>query len=307
MSSNRAVNVLLAGLFVMLLSGFGGYWWASLSSQDAQITPRKTADQPEESTIEDESDSTNSDTTTLSPSNWEAFLEYEGERTQMLGIKKSYSTVNFRSGPGTEFSIVETPEGGTLLLQLDRVGEWYRSRTRYGTIGWIHRSLVRTLEVPQPIYTKFRDDLPPLEESSRDLLPEEFEDHNRLRVLETKINIRQGPGVQFPTAGQLYKHQEVRLMGKRNEWFRIINRYGSTGWVREDIVEPVWRSDPEDRPVIDITTRNLRMGPAFQFREPNPSEEPVTVPLLEDQSPWFMVEHEGEIGWVHKREVTEGP
>ncbi len=306
MRSNQAIHVLLAGLFVMLFSGLGGYWWASHSSPDTQITTRKTTNR-EDASFEDQTESSSPDTSTLTPSNWEAFLEYEGERSPMLGIKKSYSTVNFRSGPGTVFSIVETPEGGSLLLQLDQVGKWYRSRSREGTIGWIHRSLVRTLQVPEPIHRKFRDDLPPLKESSRELIPEEFKEHNRVRVLETKINIRQGPGVQFPTAGQLYKHQEVRLMGKRNDWFRILSRYGSTGWVRDDLVEVVWQTKPENQPIIKINTQDVRMGPEFQFRKPKPSETPISVRLLEEQSQWFLIKNKNAIGWVHERELTEGP
>lgn len=305
MSSSRAINVLLAGLLVMVASAFGGYWWASSADRDAQITPRRKAEQPEEPSIEEETETTRTDTESLTPSNWEAFLEYEGKRSRMLGIKKNYSTINFRSGPGTEFSIVQTPSGGILLLPLDRVGEWYRARMRDGTIGWIHRSLVRVLQAPQPIFTAFQDDLPPLEESSRDLIPEEFQDHNRVRILETKINFRQGPGVQFPSAGQLYKHQEVRLMGKRKDWFRVRNRYGSTGWIREDLGEIVWKTDPEEQPEIDIKTRELRMGPEFQFRKPTPSEKAITVTLLEENAPWYMVQLDDEIGWVHEREITK--
>lgn len=309
MSFSRSFTIIASGFFLMVVSGFGGYYWASSSEYSGRITPRQTAENQEEvsESSEESSDVTDADSGALTPTSWEAFLEYEGNRTRMLGIKKNYGNVNFRYGPGAEHSIVATPDGGALLMPLDRVGNWYRSRLRDGRVGWIHKSIIRILQVPEPVSGSFREDLPDLEESIREQMPEDFEEHNRIRINATKVNMRQGPGVQFPIAGQLYEYQEARLMGKRNDWYRVRNRHGSAGWVRTDLVEPTWLTDPEEQEEIEVTTTDLRMSPEFQFREAARSNEPMTAKLLERQSSWFLVRlNDGSIGWIHEQEVNRG-
>lgn len=306
MSHFRLTSVLLTGFLVMLLSGAGGYFWASQSS-----SPKGVQDASKQSTQTSrnqngDTDSADVDTGELTPANWEAFLDYEGDRKQMLGIKKEYSGVNFRSGPGTAYEIRESPEGGTLLMPIDRITNWFRARLRSGEIGWIHKSVVRQIDVPLPIYEKFREDLPPLKESTKELIPEKFKKHNRIKVLETKVNLRQGPGQQFALAGRVYKFEEVRLFGKQGDWYRVKTVNDKLGWVYEELVEVVWKTPIEEQKTIEIKTSDPRMAPAFQFREAGTTEETLQARLLEVQPPWALVKiDDATIGWVHQKEVTQ--
>ncbi len=53
------------------------------------------------------------------------------------------ASANFRQGPGSEFDVIGQVPYGTIVVELERKDRWYRIRTRSGSEGWIHTSLVR--------------------------------------------------------------------------------------------------------------------------------------------------------------------
>jgi uncharacterized protein YgiM (DUF1202 family) len=304
MNYRRATTILLMGLSVMLLSGLGGYYWASSSNSKNQIR-RKTVQKPKPKQPTEQEIDPSVDTEALTAENWEAFLEYDGKRQRMLGVRKEFNEVNFRGGPGMEYSIIDTPEGGTLLQILDRVRNWYRARLKSGRIGWIHQSVIRVLNVPQPVAQSFNETLPPLKDSTKELTPEDFKDHTRVSITVQKAHLRRGPGMQFARAGQLYQYQEVRLLGKRNNWYRIVTPTGSTVWVRTDLARPIWKIPPKNQTTLTITTRDVRMGPEYQFRNPVEANANVEATLLERQPPWYLVKlNDKTIGWVNEKEIV---
>lgn len=307
MSLNRAVVVLIAGFTLMVGSGIGGFYWAIYPTHRPRFTPESSPSTEKKSleTTQATSES-RTDSVSLTPQNWEAFLNYEGTRKRMLGVEKKYPSVNLRSGPGMEHPILSTPSGGSLLKPLDRVGNWYRCRLRDGTLGWIHKSIIRVLRVPEPIYREFEQNLPPLKRSTKERIPDELKKHSRVKIRVNKVNLRRGPGTQFNVIGQLYKFQEARLLGKQKKWYRVKTPTGSTGWVYDELVQPVWRIKKSSQPAVKINTDDLRMGPEYQFRKPiPPMESHITARLLERQQPWFLVKiNEKNIGWVHEKEIN---
>lgn len=224
----------------------------------------------------------------------------------MLGVRKEYeqTVVNVRAGPGTDYDVVATPAGGHLLLRMDRFNEWHRVRLGGGQLGWIHESLVRELKVPEPVYVRFKEDLPPLRESTRATIPDNFFDHNRLKVTRRVVNLRRGPGTQFKIVGRAYRYERLRVLAKQHRWFRVIAPSGFEAWVREDLVKPVWVSAPDDRRDLVLRDARIRFGPRYQFREQRVLSDTTTVKELETAGSWHMVHLEdGTIGWVHEDEV----
>jgi hypothetical protein len=50
---------------------------------------------------------------------------------------------NIRKGPGEAFEVVTQLERSTVVVELEREGDWVKARMRSGDVGWIHTSLVR--------------------------------------------------------------------------------------------------------------------------------------------------------------------
>lgn len=309
MSSNRLYTVLLVGAFLCLLSGVGGYYWArppaeTPSSQRTETTAAAETPSPDSP---DSSSDTQLDTATLSPDDWELFTRYEGERERMLGVKKQYEAVNLRGGPGNNFPSITTVRGGSLLFVLDRMNQWFRARTENGTVGWIHRPLVRQLRIPQPVVERIRDELPSMRWSIKSQIPDSFRSHNRLEVREARVNLRQGPGRQFGLVGHAYRHQELRLLAREGDWYRIETVHGRTAWVMHTLVRPLWITEPSERRKIRFRNAGLRNGPHFQFQEPDPVSPDQPVPVLEEREGWLLVRlDQDRIGWLHESEVTQG-
>jgi uncharacterized protein YgiM (DUF1202 family) len=65
--------------------------------------------------------------------------------TQSLGqtVKVTTSKVNVRSGPGTEYKVIERVKKGEPLDIVEKKGDWLRIRRQGGREGWIHAKLVK--------------------------------------------------------------------------------------------------------------------------------------------------------------------
>ncbi len=303
------LTIILSGVLAFIIGLGGSYYWARSDdpAHPARSSPHLVTTAEEEEEEEDGEVDDEVDTPELTPHSWELFLDYEGERQEMLGIIREHSQVNLRSGPGTDYEIVTTPPGGALLFPLDRFNQWYRIQLEDGRIGWIHESLVRRLNVPRPVVEELAEDKPDLEEATEELNPEEFEDFNRLLVDRDAVNYRSGPGLQFSIRGRVYRYQKLRLLGKRDEWYRVQTRHGSTGWVNERMVEPEFLIELETAPLLneeELEEATLRFQPQFQFRSRNIGSDQFPLKVIDELEDWLQVKLEdGSIGWIPRRQT----
>jgi len=305
--------VLLTGGALLILSGLSTYRWATRPAgagpDHAQTASRRTSGGPGPA-VSPRGDTRPGglpDTAELSPGDWEAFTRFRGERQRMLGVRRRHDVVNFRAGPGTEYPVRRTVTGGMLLFPLDRINDWFRARLPDGTPGWVHRTLVRQLRVPLPVVESMREQLPPLARSVKRNVPDTFRTHNRLEVVEPRVNLRQGPGTQFGIVGHAYRYQELRMLARRGNWYRIETLHGGSGWVFRTLVEPIWLTAPGQRRRVRLSGASPRIGPRHQFQRPETVSPERPVAVLEEQGEWLMVRiGPDRIGWVHRRELSPG-
>jgi len=59
-----------------------------------------------------------------------------------ISVYVTSSSVNIRSGAGTEYGVVTTASKGTKLTMLEESGPWYKVRTADGKEGWVRNDLV---------------------------------------------------------------------------------------------------------------------------------------------------------------------
>lgn len=300
------ISIFVAGLISLFVGYAGGYFWAVPATGDAAKRKKREKEAKVKKKPTKKPSENESDTQQLTADNWESFLDYEGKRIPLLGVKKKYQSVNLRAGPTTGDEIVGTTDGGNLLLPLDRFNEWYRSRRRNGQIVWIHKSLVRTLKAPEPIVRKFRKDLEPLEKAVKAQVPDSFLNHNRVRVLEDQVNLRQGPGRQFGVNTRAYRDHIFRLFSKQGKWLRVKTHRGRLTWIYEDLVEIIYLHPEEARKRIRVDQLQLAPEPRYQFRQTEEITQPTTIEILEENERWYQVKTKrGSIGWVLKSEIKK--
>lgn len=133
--------------------------------------------------------------------------------------------LNVRQGPGTNFGVITTLNTGDVVnLTGFRNGNatWVHVSLPNGTLGWVSALYVRT-SIPInsliPVAGTFPPSPPPTGMTAT--------------VITGALNVRTGPGVNFPSFTQITNGTTVTLQGRNaaSTWVRIILRDGRQGWV----------------------------------------------------------------------------
>lgn len=107
--------------------------------------------------------------------------------------------LNIRTGPSINNDVIANVRDGTQLQLTRRNGEWWQVSFN-GRIGYVKSEWVH---IPAVVSTT--DDL----------------------------NIRSGPGTEFPIVGKLGNGAQIVIKGINGKWDKI-----DQGWVHDDFVEP---------------------------------------------------------------------
>ncbi len=299
MSKHNTLIVFIAGLFFFSFSFAGSYYWASKPAPPETDKQKNIVPEKNITAANDDTDDTKP--LELSRDDWESFVDYEGPRERMLGVKQKYRAVNFRNRPSLSSQIISTPEGGHLLVPLDRFQDWYRARLEDGKIGWIHESIVRQLNIPEPVANKIKKKQPSLRQSTQTQTPASFFNHTRLIVKSDRVNLRQGPGKQFGRIGRVYRHQILRLMARRNGWARIQTPDEIIAWLHTSLTSLKYAKSRTKREKLIASLPALYYGPEIQFREMQIENDTVTFEIIDSENGWQQLELEsGTIGWIQK-------
>lgn len=113
-----------------------------------------------------------------------------------------------RSGPGTDYSIVATLNGGTQISILNQQNDWYQIKTAQ-IKGWVASSLI-------------------------DTKPE-----IKLEVMEKLANLRSGPGINYDKVGEVFQGDILLLLDTDGDWYRISSSNGTEAYIKSSLVERV--------------------------------------------------------------------
>ena len=130
-----------------------------------------------------------------------------GVQAEMLSI--SGDDVNMRSGPGTNYRVMWELGKGFPLQVLKRSGKWYRVRDFEGTIGWVHRDVVKKRA------------------------------HMIVKVHKNskkRINVRSGPGTKYRIVAKAYYGVVFTTLQQKNGWVKIQHDKGVNGWVKRSLL-----------------------------------------------------------------------
>ena len=103
--------------------------------------------------------------------------------------------------------------------------------------------------------------------------PEEPVQHPTFYVKVGRLNLRAGPGMDFPKLGLLDRNEEVEKVGEAENWYQIrVKRDGTLGWVSSEYLSSTPVSSPIQTPVPETPVA----APAAKEKEvpPPPPAEP---------------------------------
>lgn len=294
---NHPTKFMLCIGLAAFVAAFGtSYIWAENEPPNEDSNPEPTG---QNAPIEQSSEDETIDPAELSFTDWEEFEGWDGSRRQMVGIGAD-QTVNFRQGPGLENDVIDQLNGRQLLARLDRWGDWYLTQAQDGTVGWIHRDPTRLLNIPEPVATRFQEDLPDLGKAFASQLPDSMEDVNRVQVVVERGNFRSGAGTQYSLLRRVHQGEQLELLAFRSRWYRVRTVSGQLGWLHENLVEPVWASNVTEQELPIQGEVRLRLGPSSSYRgDKIPSDQ---RPLMQvgQKGEWMQVRlPNGRIGWTN--------
>ncbi len=196
-----------------------------------------------------------------------------GFRAQVTG-----DVCNLRSGPGISFSLKGQAFQGAWVDILDSKDGWYRIKTP-DIEAWIAGWLVRVdLKAKGVMAT----------------------------VTRTDVNVRQGPGTDFPVLFMTQRGAAYPAQSKHGDWIGITTPAGATGWIAAYLVSLEFQPPPESpavdtglsavpsRNAVKVTQSPVTGSATLATLNPGQSAEVLTC-----RGAWIAVKtRDGIKGWV---------
>lgn len=132
--------------------------------------------------------------------------------------------------------------------------------------------------------------------------------------VQTRLNVRSGPGLHYKILGTLTNGTKVQILGKTGRWFRI--RFGKlTGYVYDSYIRleavPPKVSAPSSKTtsvrktgVVKVGTRlNVRAGPSTKSQVIGSLRNGDRVVITGWTSGWYRIDYRGRVAYVSSRYV----
>ena len=131
--------------------------------------------------------------------------------------------VNLRDGPGTNYVSMARMSVGQDLTLVERFEGWFL--VEYGSqYGWVTEDFLNLLPgvvERVPVAQSIPDPTPSMNGT----------------VLENAVNLRKGPGSAYDRVGSVNTGNDVSLLAKYKDWFRIQLEDGTKAWIFSDLLK----------------------------------------------------------------------
>ncbi|MBZ4664876.1 SH3 domain-containing protein [Mahella sp.] len=212
------------------------------------------------------------------------------------GTVKVNTTLNVRSGAGTQYKVVGSLKNGTKVEVLGKSGSWYK--IKYGGItGYVSgQYLVVSGTSPAPAPTPAPTPAPAPAAQTGTV------------KVNTTLNVRSGAGTQYKVVGSLKNGTKVEVLGKSGSWYKI--KYnGITGYVSGQYMvvssaspmpapAPSRGSTTQTGTVKVNTTLNVRSGAGTQYKVVGSLKNGTKVEVLGKSGSWYKIKYGGITGYV---------
>jgi cell wall-associated NlpC family hydrolase len=131
--------------------------------------------------------------------------------------------INMRTGPGTTFRITAQLPAGTELQVLGQQAGWYHVATAWDTNGWVAAD-----------YLKIVPDEPAASSGPQ---PERI---GSAGVIDGPLNLRSGPGTNYPSYGMLAQDTMLDVLALQGDWYKVRSPRDTIGWVAATSVALDW-------------------------------------------------------------------
>jgi len=195
------------------------------------------------------------------------------------------TALRLRAGPGTEYEHLGSLQQGDRVGILARTsdGEWYKISLEDGAIRWVSASYVDAELEIESIPTVQPDARTDTSASTPTGAPTQTPGP-KVNVATANVNLRAGPGTNYPIVGGLQEGDPVEIAGRTGDggWYQIWRPDRSFAWVSAAYVQV--NTDADAIPVVPASQIPPTPSPAPTATAAPPSVRPPTG-TLEDYAP----------------------
>ena len=192
------------------------------------------------------------------------------------------ANANFRSGPGTTYSIIRVITKGSTFQINGQVQNGYAGIISQGQSGWVLASLV--------VVASGGTTTPPI---------------TGVAWTSAKVNLRSGPGTSYSVLRVVGDAMQIGTSTTVKNGYRYVSYAGQGGWMAEAYIT---FSNPDDQGGNYATTTaavNFRTEPSTSSTIIQVIAAGSKVQVLHTQAGDFInVNYNSKQGWVHKAYLT---
>ena len=127
------------------------------------------------------------------------------------------------------------------------------------------------------------------------LLPQAGFAAKNVMVKKDKVNVRTGPGTNFPVYMELFKGYPLKVIQTKGDWLQVSDFENDKGWIFSKLVVP-----GNTVIVNGKKTINMRTKPSTSATVVASVDRGVILTKIETQGKWTKVKHaQGTIGWIY--------
>ena len=219
---------------------------------------------------------------------------------------KTTEYVNFRTGPGTNYSSKGVISLGTTVTVTDTSNsQWYAVRLSNGSTGYIFAQYIKITSTPSATATPAPTPTPAPSDPSKEQTAKTTE----------YVNFRTGPGTNYSSKSVIPSGTAITVTDTSNaQWYAVRLSDGSTGYIYAQYIKitsataaPAPTEAPADGTVRAKTTAdvNLRKGAGTNYGVIRVVGNNTTVTVTEATNTWYKVKlSDGTEGYLYAQYVT---
>ena len=222
---------------------------------------------------------------------------------------KTTEYVNFRTGPGTNYSSKGVISLGTTVTVTDTSNsQWYAVRLANGSTGYIFAQYIKITSTPSATATPAPTPTPAPSDPSKEQTAKTTE----------YVNFRTGPGTNYSSKGVIPSGTAITVTDTSNsQWYAVRLADGSTGYIYAQYIKitsatamPAPTEAPADGTVRAKTTAdvNLRKGAGTNYGVIRVVGNNTAVTVTEATNTWYKVKlSDGTEGYLYASTLPSPP
>jgi N-acetylmuramoyl-L-alanine amidase len=122
------------------------------------------------------------------------------------------------------------------------------------------------------------------------------------------VNVRQGPGPDFPIVEKASKGDSFSILKKEGDWLQIKTDTGEEGWVAgwviDGSIETNSNTVSNKTGVITASFINVRTEPSFNSGVLGKLTQYSQINILSSEGDWVKIQFKQSTGWLHKKYIN---